>query len=89
MPSKVAVPYMNAWVMMLTLASRIGTQCALEVADQVVERPGLRGVVGGRCRRWRRTSRSACGWLPRMRSAEYISGSPPLSRTRRVSRTRR
>ena len=26
MPSKVAVPYMNAWVMMLTFASRIGTQ---------------------------------------------------------------
>src|SRR6478752_6916883 len=25
MPSNVAVPYMNAWVMMLTFASRIGT----------------------------------------------------------------
>ena len=25
MPSKVAVPYMNAWVMMLTLASLMGT----------------------------------------------------------------
>ena len=45
MPSNVAVPYMNAWVMMLTLASRIGDPVALEVADQVVERPGRRGVV--------------------------------------------
>ena len=26
MPSNVAVPYMNAWVMMLTFASRIGTK---------------------------------------------------------------
>ena len=26
MPSKVAVPYMKAWVMMLTLASFIGTK---------------------------------------------------------------
>ena len=26
MPSKTAVPYMNAWVMMLTRASRIGTK---------------------------------------------------------------
>ena len=26
MPSKTAVPYMKAWVMMLTFASRSGTQ---------------------------------------------------------------
>ena len=55
MPSNVAVPYMNAWVMMLTLASRIGTY-ALRSSDQVVERARLRGVVRGGCRRVRRFS---------------------------------
>ena len=42
MPSKTAVPYMNAWVMMLTFASRSGDVLALEVGDQVVRRASVR-----------------------------------------------
>ena len=46
MPSKTAVPYMNAWVMMLTLASPSGDVVTLEIGHEVVRRVGAGAAAG-------------------------------------------
>ena len=46
MPSNVAVPYMNAWVMMLTFASRIGTYSPSKYAIRSSSGRGCGAGVG-------------------------------------------